>query len=142
VSETQELRLELKWTREVMEKERKVQQQYEEKMKRHRALTEEVEQASPVQQELEGLRKKISNLKERSEIWYTNKHLLRGDCCSEGYCCFLQGAVICRERVLRFSVERNRELCRTRLPQLKPPELSWKKRAGNCKRGYPTMHFL
>ena len=68
MSETQELRLELKWTREVMEKERKVQQQYEEKMKRHRALTEEVEQASPVQQELEGLRKKISNLKERSEI--------------------------------------------------------------------------
>lgn len=68
MSETQELRLELKWTREVMEKERKVQQQYEEKMKRHRALTEEVEQASPVQQELERLRKKISRLKERSEI--------------------------------------------------------------------------
>ena len=51
-----------------MKKERKVQQQYEEKMKRHRALTEEVEQASPVQQELERLRKKISRLKERSEI--------------------------------------------------------------------------
>ena len=68
MSETQELRLELKWTREVMEKERKVQQQYEEKMKRHRALTEEVEQTSPVQQELERLRKKISRLKERSEI--------------------------------------------------------------------------
>ena len=68
VSETQELRLELKWTREVIEKERMVQQQYEEKMARHRALTEEVEQASPVQQELEGLRKKIGSLKERSEI--------------------------------------------------------------------------
>lgn len=68
VSETQELRLELKWTRELVEKERKVQQQYEEKMARHRALTEEVEQASPVQQELEALRKKIGSLKERSEI--------------------------------------------------------------------------
>ena len=68
VSETQELRLELKWTRELVEKERKVEQQYEEKMARHRALTEEVEQASPVQQELEALKKKIGSLKERSEI--------------------------------------------------------------------------
>lgn len=81
VSETQEVRLELKWTRELIEKERKVQQQYEEKIARHRALTEEVEQASPVQQELEGLRKKIGSLKERSEI-DKNKHLLGGGYCS------------------------------------------------------------
>ena len=67
VPETHELRLELKRTREMAERERRVQLQYKEKMARHRAMTEEVEQASPVQQELEELRRKINSMKERSK---------------------------------------------------------------------------
>ena len=67
VPETHELQLELKHTREMAEKERRVQLQYKEKMARYRARTEEVEQASPVQQELEELRKKINSMKERSK---------------------------------------------------------------------------
>ena len=59
-----------------MEEEGKTQRKYLEKMNSHKVLTEKAEQSCPVQQELEELRRRIKNLKERSII-FMQRHLLR-----------------------------------------------------------------
>ena len=71
ISETQGLRSKLRGNQETLEMEGKLQQKYREKMMRHQVLTEEVEQSSPVQQELLELQRKIDELKERR----------KSDCC-------------------------------------------------------------
>ena len=66
ISETQELKCKLKRVRESLQEERRFQQQYREKITNHTARMAEVDQASPVQQELEQLRRQIAELKEKS----------------------------------------------------------------------------
>ena len=65
ISETQELKTKLSRVQESLRQEKQLQQQYGEKIANHKARMEEVDQASPVQRELEQLRKQIDELKEK-----------------------------------------------------------------------------
>lgn len=74
ISETQELKSKLKRVREGLQEERKFQQRYRDKIANHVARMVEVDQASPVQQELERLRRQIAELKEKSMYMYAVWH--------------------------------------------------------------------
>ncbi len=67
VHEIQNLKEELEETRRKNEEEGRVGRECRGRMERHRTRAEEVEQACPVQQELEGLRAAIERLKDRSK---------------------------------------------------------------------------
>lgn len=71
VHEIQGLREELEETRRKTEEEYKLVRECREKMDRHRSRTDAAEQACPIQQELEGLRMAIDDLKDRSKCTKT-----------------------------------------------------------------------